>query len=583
MKRMWGLAILTFVTLACGEEPQKEPSPCKGEECGSCEPETDAELCAARGAVCGTLEVSDRCGESRMVSCGGCAVGKVCRDHQCVDERTPGSESGCLLVPRKGVCRDLVTVETCVGEEGEEEVVVQACATGEICVDEEEGARCKPLGESCDLPIAYCTEEGNVRKCVDGEFRETPCEHGCSHDLRWGPVCRTMKAGTKLQRGEVRYEHRVPNETKTGWGEPEYRPAAGLFVFSLDAVQQIDTTVVADDGTFEILVPDPPSAEARLVFLALEKLMGSEDLVVSVADPVLPPGRYDPGQVGDEAIYWSWAIEVPEDGDTVVLTEAVGSAAIQVFQAMRQTMRHVAVHKGLDMPSFTGWYGEGVEWSCGACFMRPTEGTGAHVVFSSGQFDYAYNDSVLFHETGHYAFHALGPEHWEGGGHCAGVPAPPSQALNEGFASWYSADRRKDPQLFDTSWGMFAYWDIDKMSPQRIFAPPVPSEGEHQPTNETWVAAIAWRLANEVRTSRPIFEALYAPEMRPPFRSGYTGKIWWSIDEHCRPVNPQDTGLPSPLLADLLDAMVCGGYPETPIRTYVSPHLPYDPTEAICR
>ncbi len=45
---------------------------------GSCEPETDAELCTALGKDCDELTTTDSCGETRVVNCGTCPSGYSC-------------------------------------------------------------------------------------------------------------------------------------------------------------------------------------------------------------------------------------------------------------------------------------------------------------------------------------------------------------------------------------------------------------------------------------------------------------------------------------------------------------------------
>ncbi|MBN2493662.1 MAG: hypothetical protein JXR96_03635 [Deltaproteobacteria bacterium] len=48
--------------------------------CGQpgCEPESDAELCARRGAECGQLEADDNCGQPRGADCGTCTAPETC-------------------------------------------------------------------------------------------------------------------------------------------------------------------------------------------------------------------------------------------------------------------------------------------------------------------------------------------------------------------------------------------------------------------------------------------------------------------------------------------------------------------------
>jgi len=46
--------------------------------CTTCVPDSDATLCANRGAECGTLDVTDNCGTSRRVTCAGCTLPATC-------------------------------------------------------------------------------------------------------------------------------------------------------------------------------------------------------------------------------------------------------------------------------------------------------------------------------------------------------------------------------------------------------------------------------------------------------------------------------------------------------------------------
>ena len=68
-------------TLACGA--CNAPLTCGGGAAGAnvcgCTPESDADLCKALGATCGSLTASDNCGASRAVaSCGVCAYPETC-------------------------------------------------------------------------------------------------------------------------------------------------------------------------------------------------------------------------------------------------------------------------------------------------------------------------------------------------------------------------------------------------------------------------------------------------------------------------------------------------------------------------
>lgn len=65
--------------LECGE--CADPQSCGGggemNVCG-CSAESDAELCAAQGAECGSIEVEDSCGVRRVPDCGGCGDSQPC-------------------------------------------------------------------------------------------------------------------------------------------------------------------------------------------------------------------------------------------------------------------------------------------------------------------------------------------------------------------------------------------------------------------------------------------------------------------------------------------------------------------------
>ncbi len=50
----------------------------------TCSQQSDASLCAAYGATCGSISASDNCGNYRTVnSCGSCGAGQICANHTC--------------------------------------------------------------------------------------------------------------------------------------------------------------------------------------------------------------------------------------------------------------------------------------------------------------------------------------------------------------------------------------------------------------------------------------------------------------------------------------------------------------------
>lgn len=77
---------------SCGQIRMANCGTCSGDDicrsnntCGpACEPETDAQLCAAAGAACGDIVATDACGDERTVTCGTCPDGENCLGNQCL-------------------------------------------------------------------------------------------------------------------------------------------------------------------------------------------------------------------------------------------------------------------------------------------------------------------------------------------------------------------------------------------------------------------------------------------------------------------------------------------------------------------
>jgi hypothetical protein len=343
---------------------------------------------------------------------------------------------------------------------------------------------------------------------------------------------------------------------------------------------QIAVDTVDAQGNFELLIPKEPVPDERLVVLALTTLVGGESTLVGVIDPDLPPAMYRTGATGSQPAWWAWTF-IDARAEEIVIRESAGSGAVQVFRNLLLAAGKNAAHGGLLLPSIMSVFAPGVDFDCGACFGSD-DGQG-WVFVSGGDFPADKSDAVLLHESGHYAFFGLGPSSGEAGGHCLGVPAPPGQALSEGHASWYSADLRKDPKLYSEQMGTFFYWDIGKRSPPPLFEPPDLAAGLDQNMNEAWVSAVLWDLAILAGTGAPIHRGLMAQELRSPLASGYEGKYWWAVDHLCRPVDPVPSGSEAAILSDLLDAMVCGGFPADSVSSVFSDSYPYDPQEPSCK
>lgn len=581
MRRLMAVMVVAAFVAACGEvgEPEPEPGECVGEDCESlCEAEAEEELCAAAGAACGVVEVVDRCGETRAISCGGCGPQQLCENLVCAERAGRPVVDACAVIPAEGVCVGLRTLHRCTGSGGASQLVRETCASDERCVETVAGAACAPT--PCKEGLQVCTPEGNLLSCTNGALVESPCADGCV--LRVGQAgCREPLPESVLLRGRVYYEHRHSNDTLTGWAEPVFAPAAGLTVYFLRGGEITAWNTVEQDGSYDLLVPERAATNETLVFLAVTSFDGSDDALIGVVDPDLPPGQYPPAETGGRATWWSWTF-ADARADQVVIRENNGSGAVQVFQNLLMAAGKNAALGGLDLPPVAAIYAPGVDYDCLACFQGDGTGRG-WISVSGGQSRVNRSDAALLHEAGHHTYHSLGPGTGEGGGHCLGVPAPPGQALSEGHASWYSADLRHDSILYSDHAGTFYHWDIGRRAPSEAFTPPRPEGGLDQEMNEAWVSAVLWDLTTRSGSGTPIHRALMAEEMRAPLASGYMGKFWWSVDASCRPVDPVPSGIETPILSDLLDAMVCDGFPAEVVSAVVVRAYPYEVEEPSCK
>jgi len=175
----------------CGTTACPEFTTCGGAgvlgACG-CSPETDAELCTAAVAECGPLNAVDRCGEARVVaSCGDEAT--VCEAAETCGGAGELGVCGCLetdaeMCARVGyICGELVGVDKCgvartVGSCGDEAVV---CAEFGTCGGAGVAGECG------------CTPKTDVQLCAENNYLcgilETVDNCGTARTVRCTPDC----------------------------------------------------------------------------------------------------------------------------------------------------------------------------------------------------------------------------------------------------------------------------------------------------------------------------------------------------------------------------------------------------------
>ena len=247
--------------------------------------------------------------------------------------------------------------------------------------------------------------------------------------------------------------------------------------------------------------------------------------------------------------------------------------------------------------SLIAWLGYGTAWTCGSCF-NTTPVTEFEQQFQSQIWYDAtlgderwWSDAVTAHELGHWVMASYGLPPGEGGTHCFGVPGFPGLAWSEGWATWHSSDVRSSSVYYDKQQGTMFYWDINsRMYSSNIgmWLKPAPSLGLIQLMDENEVSAMLWSISS-ASTSAPLYQALASPRMTSRFSStptprGYTRRTW-TLDPACSVLTQGDTGIPAPFVADMLDALECGGVPSSTIDNATSPSsaYPFPSASALCQ
>lgn len=157
----------------------------------ACAPESDAELCAAAGRLCGAFEATDRCGTKRsIVSCGACATG-VCTGGQCQTCNEESDQTFCARLgkncgaasgadncghARSAGCGTCGNGLSCGAQQA------NVCGTG-ACIPEDDKAFCARLGKNCGAVTEFdnCGNARTVSFCGRCEAPETCGEGGTAN------------------------------------------------------------------------------------------------------------------------------------------------------------------------------------------------------------------------------------------------------------------------------------------------------------------------------------------------------------------------------------------------------------------
>ena len=130
-----------------------------------CEADSDAQLCSDEGAMCGQITVTDNCGDSRTVTCGGCTAPNTCNASNtcsCVPTTCAAAGAGCGTV--QDVCGGLdIECGTCSDPQtcGGGGSLNQCGCTPLTCV--EAGLNCGEVADGCGS-VVTCSSQCKAPK-----------------------------------------------------------------------------------------------------------------------------------------------------------------------------------------------------------------------------------------------------------------------------------------------------------------------------------------------------------------------------------------------------------------------------------
>ena len=518
--------------------------------------------------------------------------------------------SPCGAVPTGGVCVGEGRVDRCVVPTGQgtASVVSKTCQTYE---------RCQVTGGVADCVLRPGRCAPGTSACV-GADRKTTCdgsgnaiESACPQCQDSGLGASCAGASTVAYAGSLNYEARGPNSTLTGWSAtPFLATAPGVLVVSYrwdDGAQtyrSVSSTVTDGAGRFTLAVPSPAAAKDALVFWAVKvKPTGIADgLSYAVAIPDVPDGQWSVGTPipgGADAGFWAWSYPIAtlSQNATTTIHEADGSGALRVFDNLRYAFGSTSRLFGKDGLPLLIWLRPNTSWSCGACNLATTATLGgfsfpAQIFLPATAQDTSYwSDAVTLHEIGHWVNRSFGTSPNEGGPHTVGCPTYPGQAWSEGWATGFSSLARANSRYFDKQNGSFFWLDIGarRYSGATKWQAPTPAGGLLQLMDENEVSAMLWGMgadtgdaAKSLTSNKSFFDAMASARLNAsPFARGYTTHHWVGS---CAKSNVVDTGASAPMVADFLDALLCGGFDAARVDAATQPatRYPYSSSDPIC-
>jgi hypothetical protein len=507
----------------------------------------------------------------------------------------------CMGVPTAGQCLSTALVQYCNIPTGAGNSTVQTyqCQGGSSCQSTGAGASCIRTG-ACIPGDTRCTGPTTAQQCNNsGVWANATCGANPCINASFGANCGINVGATTSITATLKFEAKAPLANFSNWGPLLQYPARNVLVISQRGTSWVDTTTTNANGLFTIKVPSPATAQDTIVFMAA----GGDGLGerYSIVDPGLGTGTFSTGQQSASVRNWSWskAVSAVTSGSTTVITAAQGSGALNMFDMVQGVFSDaVASNEGRQGIPITMFMGIGTEWTCGACFSE-TGSNQSGIWMPGGAQDEGYwSDYTLAHELGHWQQASYGTSPNEGGPHTLSCATFPGQAYSEGYATWHSSAIRNDPVCSDKQQGGFFWFNIQS----RSYYP-----GSTQPFNingpggtnllaqidENAVSAMLWTLSQSRQSgTEEIFNAISGNHMKTtPWPRLYTRRTW-SVGANCAKTNVVNTNQSAPHVADLFDALRCGGAPVQSngmtaatlnSSTFTQSYYPYPAATPICR
>jgi hypothetical protein len=499
-----------------------------------------------------------------------------------------GDMSGpCQGISTQGECTTPTQARTCVVPtgNGQPTLVTTDCRGFEHCEVGKLQTRCVVNKNACLPGHTACVGPSQLRTCdANGVGHTQTCASACQSSAV-GAFCISGSANGTFQ-GTLEYQVVPVYDDYSDWadnGDPVFKPAQGVLVLSGNGSEWLDAAFVDENGAFSLNVPTSNTGLEQLAFFTLHPDSTGANVELGVYNPDVADGVASTEEqlTGTP---WSWSMPLANisSGEGIRIDEAQGSGAIHVYTRLLIMQGIVRDFYQAAPGSIVAWMHLNTEWDCGACFAPwPTDVSGtpfdSQLFISATAQDRAYwSDAVTVHESGHYAMWSYGLSPNEGGTHCLGKPTAPGQAWSEGWATGFSSILRESPIYYDKQQGSMFWFDLGLRKYDALsWVRPKPGAGLLQDIDENEVAAMLWGLSKDPSIgSDATLAGLQTPSVTvPSFKRGYTRHVWDMQD--CTRFGYHSTGESSPMFADYLDGLVCGGVPAASIDATTNPQQAY--------